>query len=267
MEEDKSILDQVKRIRGKFKTVMEDEEESKMSYLDELNLLIKNIFKDDPLDAYDVLSPDGLEKWKKSGIKRGCKKFLRRLNIKNALYFILLATITGFLVSEALKFYAIDGVISTKTYIKAILTEICFIFLSGYRTEGKLLTIWVNTLRASIFMLMLFVITNQIFLQGTKNISETNIIGQQVITLEKQIKEKEKQMDHYQKIGWPRNYTQTRIEKEKLTDKLFKLQEEQAQGKNQDVSEIERTRMYGRAAFRVLLLFISVLITRRLFVF
>ena len=102
---------------------------------------------------------------------------------------------------------------------------------------------------------------------GTKNISEAAIIQQQITILQTQIKDKEEQMAHYKKIDWPRNYTTTRLEKEKLVTKLLALQEKQAEGKNKSVSEIEKINMYGKAAFRVLLLFISVLITRRLFRF
>lgn len=267
MNDDKELLDHVGRIRRKFKTVEEDHEENQLSYLDELNALIKKIFKDDPVDAYDVLSENGLQKWKKSKFKRGFYGAVKNLNLRNFGYFALLVTITGFLVHEALGFYSSGDVVTTKTWVKAILTEICFIFLSGYRTEGKLQLIWVNFLRASIFVLMVFVITSQTFLSGAKTVSESDVISIQITTIESQIVEKEKQMEYYLKKDWPRNYSSTRLEKEKLVNKLLELRQEQASGKNKDVSQIEKTRTYGRAAFRVLLLFISMLVTRRLFRF
>jgi hypothetical protein len=267
MDEDKKILDQVNKIRSKFKTTTVDESENELSYLDELNRLIRNIFKDDPTDVYSTLSEEGLKRWKKQKLRRWLKRKLTNLNIRNILYFLLLATITCFLVSEAVGFYAEVGVVSFKTWVKAILTEVCFIFLSGYRSSGKLQAVWVNFLRAGIFTLMMFVISSQTFTIGTKSISEIDSIQQQVVVLEKQIKEKEDQMTHYKSINWPRNYTSTRIEKEKLVDKLLALQDEQARGKNKSVSSVEKVNMYGKAAFRVLLLFISVLITRRLFSF
>lgn len=266
-EQDKELLNQVERIRKKFKTIDSDETENELSYLDELNALIRKIFKDDPTDAYTVLSEKGLERWKKQKFKRLLFRAFKNFRLQKVFYFLLLLTITGFLVSEALNFYAIDGVISTKTYVKAILTEVCFIFLSGYRSEGKIATAWVNVLRAGIFTLMIFVISSQTFLSGAQKASEIDLIDVQVQTIEKQIDEAEAQMKHYKEINWPRNYTQTRIKKEELQEKLLKLREEQASGKNQSVSQIEKTRTYGKAAFRVLLLFISMLITRRLFRF
>lgn len=265
--DDNKIVETVKRIRSKFKTVDDDADESKLTYLDELNVLIRQIFKDDPADVYTTLSEEGLKKWKKQKLRRWFKQKLRNLNLKSGMYFLLLASITGFLVSEALGFYAIAGVVTANTYIKAILTETCFIFLSGYRSSGKLHMWWTNFLRVSIFTLMMFVISSQTFTTGTKNISEATIIQQQVVTLQEQIKEKTAQMKHYKEIKWPRNYTTTRLEKEKLVNKLLALQGEQAKGKNEAVSSVEKINMYGKAAFRVLLLFISVLITRRLFSF
>lgn len=263
----KNIIESVGKIRSKFRTAMQDEEENELSYLDELNGLIKRIFKDDPTDVYSTLSEEGLKKWKKKRFRRWFMQKIRGFSIRNVLYFLLLATITGFLVSEALGFYAVEGVITTKTYVKAILTEVCFIFLSGYRSSGMLQMWWVNLLRVSMFGLMMFVISSQTFMTGARSISEADIIQQQIVTLQKQIKEKEDQMEHYKEINWPRNYTTTRLEKEKLVTKLIALQEEQAKGKNETVTDVERANIYGKAAFRVLLLLISVLITRRLFKF
>ena len=267
MDDDKKILESVNKIRNKFKTATEDPDENELTYLDELNILIKDIFKDDPCDVYTTLSEDGLKKWKKQKLRRWFKQKLRTLNIRRGLYLLLLATITGFLVSEALGFYAVAGAVTAKTYVKAILTEICFIFLSGYRSSGKLQMIWTNILRTSIFALMMFVISSQTFTTGTKNISEIEIIQIQVVMLQKHIEEKKEQMAHYKEINWPRNYTTTRLEKEKLVTKLLALQDQQAKGKSVAVSKVEKINMYGKAAFRVILLFISVLITRRLFSF
>ena len=62
-------------------------------------------------------------------------------------------------------------------------------------------------------------------------------------------------------------YFDRRLEKEKLTTKLIKLKEKQAAGATQEVSELIRYKAYGKAFFRVLLLFISILVTRRIFYF
>ena len=180
----------------------------------------------------------------------------------------MLATITAFLVSEALSFYAIEGVVTTKTYVKAILTEVSFIFLSAYHTKGKLEAVWVNFLRAGIFCLMLFVISSQTFTIGTKNIAEIDSIQEQIVFVEQQIADKDKEIVYYRDVkNWPRNTRERILEKEELVKKLIKLKEEQAGGKNQKVSQVEKYKMYGRAVFRVLLLFISVLVSRRIFSF
>lgn len=266
IENGKEILHYIKGMRSEYEAAEVDQQEEEMRFLDKLNRLIQLILKDDSFSIYTAISETNLQKWHKSRLTRIIKNLLFS-NLRNSLYFILLATITGFLVSEALSFYAIDGVISTKTYVKAILTEVCFIFLSGYRSSTKLGMIWTSFLRGGIFCLMMFVITSQTLDVGTRTISENEVIAQQIVLIEEQIKQKEKDIEYFKKINWPKNAARTTIEKEELVKKLIKLKEEQAAGKNQDVSERERQKMYGRAAFRILLLFISVLITRRIFSF
>jgi hypothetical protein len=266
MKNDKEIVDKINKLRNGYQVELEDTEEETMSFLDEINDLIRKIFDDSSLSVYTVFSQENLDKWKKARFTRWFKNKILG-NIQNFLYLLLLITITGFLVSEALEFYAIDGVIDTKTYVKAILTEVCFIFLSGYRSDTKLQTAAVGVLRASIFCLMLFVITSKTFIDSQKTTSNTDVIAQQIVLLEDQIKQKQKDMDYYLKKDWPRNYSATRLEKEKLTTKLIVLKEKQAAGATQEVSELIRYKAYGKAFFRVLLLFISILVTRRIFYF
>lgn len=264
--EKNEILKFAKQMQSEYKAAEVDQEEEEMRFLDKLNRLVQIILNDDSFSMYSNLEEDSLKTWHKKRFSRWLKRTLFA-NTKNFLYFILLATITGFLVSEALSFYAIDGVLTTKTYVKAILTEVCFIFLSGYRSSDKLTMVWASFLRVGIFCLMMFVITSQALDVGTKTVSENEAIAQQIVLIEEQIKQKEKDIKYFQEIGWPRNAARTTIEKQELVKKLIKLKEEQAGGKNEDVSKREIYKMYGRAAFRVLLLFISVLITRRLFTF
>jgi hypothetical protein len=267
----KEIVNQIKKLRSDFEANIETEEEivrEKLSFLDRLNKLVRLILDDDTISVYDALNEDNLKEWnkKRNNTWYRIKNFIFS-NARNSLYLLLLITITAFLVSEALGFYAVDGVIGTKTYVKAILTEVCFIFLSGYRTETKIGLIWVGTLRACIFVLMMFVISNQVLLEGTKEISNTNTITQQIEFIEKQIEQKEKDIKYFKEIGYPKNATRVTIEKQELVKKLILLKDKQAQGSNEKVSKVVEYRMYGRAAFRVLLLFISVLITRRIFSF
>ena len=109
--------------------------------------------------------------------------------------------------------------------------------------------------------------TAKTFIDSSRNTGNTNAIAQQIVIVEKQIAQKEKDMEYYLKKDWPKNYSATRLEKEKLVNKLIGLKEQQAKGANTEVSELVRYKAYGKAAFRVLLLFISVLITRRIFHF
>lgn len=266
MKNDQEIVEKVKKLRNGYQVELADSEEEQLSFLDEINDLIRSIFNDSSMSVYNVFSRENLQKWKEKRLTRWFKKNILG-NLNKAFYLLLLMTITGFLVSEALSFYAIDSVITAKTYVKAILTEVCFIFLSGYRSEGKWQTMGVGALRVSIFALMLFVITSKTFIDSSKTIGNTDAIAQQVIIIEKQIDQKEKDMAYYLKKDWPRNYSATRLEKEKLVKKLIKLKEQQAKGANQEVSELVRYKAYGKAFFRVLLLLISMLITRRIFTF
>lgn len=266
-KEKEEILEQISKIRESYTAKPVDIESEEMSFLDRLNELVRAILGDDSASIYQALNRDSLEKWNKTRYLRAVKKFFIN-NTQNALYFCLLATITMFLVSEALDFYAVKGLISTKTYVKAILTEVCFIFLSGFRSSGILQTLWVNSLRLSIFCLMAFVITSQTLVIGTKGGSESIAIQEQISIIETQVKEKTKEIEYYRDVkNWPLTTKKLIEEKSKLVDKLMVLKKAQQSGKNQSVTEIEKYKMYGKAVFRVLLLFISVLITRRIFSF
>lgn len=267
MDNQKNILEKIRLFKNKFESTEESEMEEEMSILDRLNEIIQDILQDNSLTIYTLLSPKTIEKWQGSRFKRWIKNLIFN-NAKNFLYLLLLITITGFLVSEALAFYAIDSVISTSTYVKAILTEVCFIFLGGYRASGTLETVWVSSLRVSIFCLMLFVISSETLLEGTKFVTNTNAIAEQIRLVEDQIAEKEKSIIYYRDVKkWPITTKQLIQEKNKLVEKLIELREKQAAGSNEEVSILVRYKSYGKAFFRVLLLFVSVLITRRIFKF
>lgn len=276
-ENSKEIAKKINNLRNDFESKKIDEKQDSYDFLEKLNSLVQSILGDDSLSLYDLMNEERLTEWSQNRNKTTTWNQLAKTllgaglwvknNTVNILYFSLLATITLFLVSEALNFYAIDGVVSQKTYLKAILTEVCFIFLSGYRSVGWIQMMWVNFLRACIFCLMLFVITSQTIDIGTKTISEISSIEKQMVFVEQQIKEKQKQIAHYKSINWKKNYTRSILEKEELVKKYINLQEKQAAGKNTDVSKVEEYKMYGRAVFRILLLFISALITRRIFKF
>jgi len=268
LENGKKILNEIKAIRNQYKVeVVEDQDEIELSILDRVSNLLRYILNDSSLSAYTAFTPEHLEKWKKRRFRRWFKNLIFN-NTTNFLYFILLATITGFLISEAVSFYSPGGITDSKSWVKAILTEVCFIFLSGYKTHGKAQYVWVNALRAGIFTLMVFVISSQTLTTGTQTISKNKFIQERIEFIQEQIKEKDKQIVYYRDVkDWPVTTKQVIKEKSELVEELLELKRQQTDGSNVDVSEIEKYKMYGRAAFRVLLLFISVLITRRIFVF
>lgn len=265
---DKDIIDAVARIRSKFRTETSDPDEPRLSFLDEVNLLIRKIFEDSDTDVYDALQPDMLDKWKNRSFSRKLRSFTRKINPRNIFYFVLLAVITGFLVSEALPFYAIAGAITAKTYVKAVLTEVCFIFLSGFRAIGKIQTVFVGALRASMFAFMLFVISSNVISTGTNTISEISNIQEQIVLLEDQIAKKDELIEFYRNKGWGVNAGKQEEAKDKLADKLFELKQKQiTEGKSKEASTVVLYETYGKAFFRIMILLISVLITRRLFKF
>lgn len=260
------IVDCIRAIQNEYQSQQIDIVEEEMSFIDRLNNLVQLILNDDSFSVYKTLNKESIENWQKNKFKRAISKLIKN-NIQNTLYFILLVTITGFLVSEAVGFYAIAGLITAKTYIKAILTEVCFIFLSGYRAKTKLSSVWVGMLRASIFCLMMFVITSETFVEGKKNIGNTSAIAEQIQIIEKQIEEKEKTIQFYIDKDWGVNVRKHTDDKNELVKELLDLKKEQAKGSNAGVSQIEEYKTYGKAFFRVLLLLISALITRRIFKF
>lgn len=267
MSEQDDISKKIKELQQSYQTELEDAEEESLSFLDKINDLIASIFDDSSLSVYNVFSKEKLETWKKRKFTRWLKNFVLK-NYKKTFYFSLLVAITGFLVSEALEFYAVGDIVNTKTYVKAILTEVCFIFLSGYRSDNRLQMVGAGILRVSIFCLMLFVITSKTFMDSTKTVSNTNVIQEQIILLEQQIEEKEKSIKYYRDVKqWPITTKQLIKEKDELVKKLVELKEKQAAGATVEVSDLVRYKAYGKAFFRVLLLFISILITRRLFSF
>ncbi len=260
------IANQINAMRAEYELRSEDVVNEEMSFLDRLNRLVQLILDDDSASIYPALNQDSLKEWKKGRFKRWLKKTITS-NYKNTFYFAFLVSITAFLVSEAVTFYADGQTPDTKTYIKAILTEVAFIFLSGYKTEGWKNKVWVNTLRAGVFSLMLFVISSQTLLSGTKFQGNTTAVTEQVKFLEEQIAEKQKTIQFYLDKGWGNSVRKQTEEKNKLVEKLLELKEQQAQGSNEAVSNQVMYRSYGQAFFRIILLFISVLITRRIFIF
>ena len=267
-EKDKEILIAAKKIESSYATKFVDEEEESLTFIDEVNKLLQTIFKDNPTDVYTALTPGKLEIWKKNRWRRLCSQFMNRETLQKFFYFALLATITAFLVSEALPFYAIGGVVEASTYVKAILTEVCFIFLNGYRSIGKLQIAAVSALRVSIFVLMMFVITSKVVFESAENVSEISNVQSQIELLVDDIAKKEVTIEFYRKKNWGVNVRIQEEARDKLRDKLLELRTRQLETKKSEaVSDLIVYKAWGRAAFRMLLLLVSILISRRLFKF
>jgi len=263
----KEILDQIKDLKSKYESKNIDRVEEEFTFLDKVNKLIQLILNDNSFSVYEVLEEDKLKRWHKNRIKRWLKGLFAN-KLKSLGYLSFLVFITGFLVSQSVNFYAGNHAIVPGTYVKAILTEISFIFLSGYNPNNKLQAIGVNFLRVGIFGLMMFVISAQTISNGTKDISQNEYIDQQIVLIKKEIQDKDKQIVYYKDVkNWPVTSKQLIKEKDKLVNQLIELQKQEAQGHNKNMSKVEKYKIYGRAFFRILLLFISVLISRRMFSF
>ena len=265
--DNKELLNDIKNIRDKYKSELVTEEEETSSFLDDINALIRKIFHDEPLDVYTALQPDKLEQWKNSKWKRLARQWFRHIFSYASFYILMMVAVTSFLVSEAVSFYYISGVSIYKAYIKAILTETSFLFIGAYRVSGKLQAIFVNILRVSLFALMLFVITSDVLKRGTEQVSEISRIEQKIVLLEEQIKEKDTAIEFYRKKGWGVNMRKQLDEKDKLLKDLLRLKQEQINGKSAEISDQVQYQTWGRAAFRLILIFINLLLARRLFKF
>jgi len=262
IQDNEDILGSVESIRRRFKTeAKRDPDAVKMSFLDEVNALVRKIFREDDVSVYDAFSPEMLEKWK----RRRLRRLLSKVNPHKIFLFLLLLTITGFLVTQALPFYALDGVISTSTWVQAILTEICFVFVSSYRAVGWFQTSIAYVARAGIFSLMLFVVSAEVLMQGTNQVNEINVIAQKIEIIQEQIKQKDDLIKFYRDKGWGNSTKKQSDEKDALLKELLNLKNQQIEGKNQEVSDIVQYKTWGKAFFRVVLILMSVLISRRLF--
>jgi Ni,Fe-hydrogenase I cytochrome b subunit len=265
---DNELEKQAEKIRKGFVSVSEEEDEISLSFLDEINALVRIVLKDEPIDIYTLLTPEELARWKKAKVKRHIYRLWQRVSLQSVLYFSLLTTITLFLVNEAVSFYAHQDVVSSKTYLQAILTEICFIFLSGYRTDSRAQNVLVPVLRGFMFALMLFVITSEVTLEGAKDINKISNITDRIERLEKQIDATNKEIDYYKSIDWKSRMTQSISKRNELEKQVQELKERQEkEGASEEVSSLLQYKVYGKAAFRVILMMISVLITRRLWKF
>jgi len=259
------ILEKADEIRSRFRSENVDEEKVQESFMGKMHELLQAIFGDDTEAAYDLLEHGDLKRWRRNSWRRKLRAFFSEP--KKFFYLAMLAATVSFLVSEAVGFYAVGGVITAKTYVKAVLTELSFIFLSGYVASDRVTKWAVRGLTASVFCLMIFVISAQTVRDGISGSTESAHIASQIETLEKQVSQKQKLIEYYIKKDWPRNASVTRLEKEKLVGKLLRLKDEQAAGKNKQLTDVERYKSYGKAFFRVVLLLINFLITRRIFKF
>jgi hypothetical protein len=263
IDDDKDILDSVARIRRRFKAQAKDPNEVKLSFVDEINNLVRSVLKDSDVSVYDALSQESLDNWKKNRFRR----WVRSVRPQKVFMVVLLMTITSFLIVESLPFYSMDGVVSTKTWVQAILMELCFIFVSTYRANSIFQNAILYIARAGTFALMLFVVSTKVLYAGAGIIDETNIIKQKIEIVESQIREKEDQIKFYKEKNWGNTVRSMIKEKDALSKELIGLKNKQIEGKSESVSDLTLYKTWASAAFRVMLMLISVLISRKLFSF
>jgi flagellar hook-associated protein FlgK len=102
-------------------------------------------------------------------------------------------------------------------------------------------------------------------MQGTNQVNEINVIAQKIEIVQEQIKSKDELIEFYKSKGWGNSAKKQSDEKDALVKELMKLKDQQIEGKNQEVSDIVQYKTWAKAFFRVVLILMSVLISRRLF--
>ena len=254
----KKLLEQAKKIKKDYQVYDLDEEKEEFTLMDRVNEMLSTIFGDDTITLENLFHPSKETKYKWYLFK---KNFLPKV-----FPLILLTCLTGFLVSEASLFYG-DGIRTPYAIFKAILTEVCFIFISSYRASNVLESVGSFFIRVGMVALMLFVITSETFLNTTKTVESTSVITDKVSLLEKQIDAKQKTIDMFLAKGWGISVNKHEAEKTQLEKQLLELKTEQQGGSNTAVSKIVEYKAYGNAFFRFLLLCVSMLISRRFFRF
>lgn len=252
------LIDQAESIRKEYVTYNLDQEREDMILLDRINDVLATIFEDNTITVAYLFSPDKEPKyiW---------HRFKTRV-LPKVFPLALLFALTCFLISEASMFYG-DGVATPYAYFKAILTEVCFIFISAYRPSNWVEKLSASFIRLSMVALMLFVITSETFLNTTKTTENASVLSDRVIAIESQIEAKQKTIDFYLTKGWGYSVNKFENEKIKLEEQLSELKSEQQGGNTVDVSKIIEYKAYGNAFFRFILLCISMLISRRFFRF
>jgi len=254
----KKLLDQAIKIKRDYQVYDLDEEKEEFTLIDRVNEMLSTIFGDDTITLENLFHPSKERKYKWHLFK---KNFLPKV-----FPLILLTCLTTFLVSEASLFYG-DGVRTPYAIFKAILTEVCFIFISSYRASNLLESVGSFLVRIGMVALMLFVITSETFLNTTKTVENTSVIADKVVFLERQIEAKQKTIDMFLSKGWGISVNKHEVEKTNLERQLLDLKAEQQAGSNVAVSKIVEYKAYGNAFFRFILLCISMLISRRFFRF
>jgi hypothetical protein len=252
------LFKQAEDIRKEYVTYDLDQQQEEMSLLDRINDILSTIFENDTITVSYLFNPEKEQEYKWHRFKKAI--------IPRIFPLVLLFALTSFLISEASLFYG-DGITTPYAYFKAILTEVCFIFISAYRSTNWFEKAAVSLVRVGMVALMLFVITSETFLNTTKTVENTSILSERVVALERQIESKQKTIDFYLSKGWGYKVNKFEDEKSRLEKQLMELKTEQQGGSNLAVSKVVEYKAYGHAFFRFILLCISMLISRRFFRF
>lgn len=105
-------------------------------------------------------------------------------------------------------------------------------------------------------------------MEGARDISKIDNIAGRITRLEQQISKTEIDIERYRSINWPRNMTTSIRKREQLEQEVQELRlRQESEGASENVSQLIQYKTYGKAAFRLILMFVSVLVTRRLWRF
>lgn len=253
----KELDHKIAKFKHDYATQYIDEEREDLLVLDRVNDIVKDILEDPEVELDHLFTEEKMKN--RNGYWARFKKSLPTITQS-----VLLIAITSFLVKEAVSFYS-SGEPDLYSYYKAILTEVCFIFLASYQARSLLEKIVAPILRFSLFLLMSFVISSQVILDNTKFSTNSDVVDNRAELIKRQIEDKQKTIDFYISKGWAVSTNKHVRDKEKLQEKLDEVLSEQRSGFTGDVARVNTYKAYGNIAFRVIILMISMLISRRLF--
>ena len=247
---EKELQEEIEKFRKDYKVSTIDQETETVSIIERINKILFLIFNDSSVTIENSLKGITFDKIAKR------RKVL--LSLKRIAVFSFLFSIVSFQIYESSSFYG-SGAYSI---YKAILTELCFIYINQIRATTIINKVMVGTVRISIFILMLFVVSSEVITQSKTSINSNNMIDTRIEHLKEAIQEKNNTIEYYKKRDWAISVNKHEKEKSELNSELNELQNRKISGENSEMNRIEEYKLYGHIAFRIILMVMVIIITR-----